>query len=409
LVCLNKADGKVLWIRRAGHFEAATDEEKHNPAYPDAQALARKIDAINASFIAGKATNNQLVEKWKSETALRKQMKLVDAVKYANREIPDVGFSGFTPCTDGKFIYAWFGDGVSVCFDLEGNRKWMHLDQHDPAEHGFSSSPLLVDGKFVIFMRDLIAMDCASGQVAWQTPITAPTGPNPDGYFHGALVGTVIDGVKVILLGNGMIVRASDGAVVYKDKFVGKQFLVSPVVENKLVLTITRYNRDLSIRTLPRQFTDPLNVTGRALTIDTSGFPKNYVNWQLCSPVIDKGLAYLVNNAGVLTVVDIEAGAVVYQKMLDIDAFQAVNEGAARGIGISPILAGKYLYFMGDSGTTLVIEPGRSYRQVAKNKIENVVMLGHWSERQERFVANPVPDGNRLYIRGEESLYAIGP
>jgi outer membrane protein assembly factor BamB len=408
LICLNKADGKVLWIRRASYFEAATDEEKTHPAYVDAMALAGKIDAIDASYVAGSATTDQFVEKWKLETALRKQMKLVDAKRYANQYIPDVGFSGFTPCTDGKFIYAWFGDGVSVCFDLAGNRRWMRIDQHDAPEHGFSSSPLLIDGKFVIFMRDLIAMECATGKVAWQIPITKPQGPNPDGYFHGALTASAIDGVNVILLGNGMIVRAADGAVVWKDKFVGKQFLVSPVVEKNQVFTVTRYNRDLSIRTLPEHFSDPLKLTGRAVLIDTSAFPKNFVDWELCSPVIHEGLAYLVNNAGVLTVVDIEAGTIVYQKMLDLDIFQASNEGAARGIGISPILAGKYLYFMGNSGTTLVIEPGRVYRQVAKNKIENVVMPGHWSERQERFVANPVPEGNRIYIRGEESIYAIG-
>ena len=91
--------------------------------------------------------------------------------------------------------------------------------------------------------------------------------------------------------------------------------------------------------------------------IDVSAFPKNYVDWQLCSPVIHEGLAYLVNNAAVMTVVDVEAGTIVYQKMLDLDIFQAVNEGAARGIGISPILAGKHLYFLGNSGATLVIEP----------------------------------------------------
>ena len=102
------------------------------------------------------------------------------------------------------------------------------------------------------------------------------------------------------------------------------------------------------------------------------------------------------------------AGKIVYQKLLDLDVFQDHNEGAARGVGASPIAAGNRIYIVGNSGTTLVIEPGKSYRQIAKNRIENVAMLGHWSERQERFVANPVADGNRLLIRGEDSLYAIG-
>jgi hypothetical protein len=67
------------------------------------------------------------------------------------------------------------------------------------------------------------------------------------------------------------------------------------------------------------------------------------------------------------------------------------------------------LYLLGNNGTVLVIEPGRSYRQIAKNRIENVVMAGHWAERQERFMASPVADGGRLYLRGEGTIYAIGP
>ena len=103
------------------------------------------------------------------------------------------------------------------------------------------------------------------------------------------------------------------------------------------------------------------------------------------------------------------AAKTVYQKLLDLDPLQAHNEGAARGVGVSLALAGGKLYIFGNNGAGLVIEPGRVYRQIAENKIENAVMAGHWSERQERFVANPVFDGQRLYVRGEANLYAIGP
>src|SRR5207253_3716197 len=94
LICINKIDGKVLWVRRASYFEAVTADEKKHPAYADAQALAGKIDAINTSFVAGAATTAQLEEKQKLEADLRKQMKLIDANKYSNQLAPDVGFSG---------------------------------------------------------------------------------------------------------------------------------------------------------------------------------------------------------------------------------------------------------------------------------------------------------------------------
>ena len=40
-------------------------------------------------------------------------------------------------------------------------------------------------------------------------------------------------------------------------------------------------------------------------------------------------------------------------------------------------------------------------------KVDSSALPKHWSVRQERFMANPVFDGRRLYVRGENYLYAI--
>ena len=158
---------------------------------------------------------------------------------------------------------------------------------------------------------------------------------------------------------------------------------------------------ELVVHTLPEKLASPLKLATRRIALDLSAFPKHDMAWHLSSPVIHQGLAYLLNNAGVLTVVDVESGQTVYQKLLDLDPLQAHNEGAARGVGVSLAPAGGKLYLFGNNGAALVLEPGRVYRQIAKNKIENVVMAEHWSERQERFVANPVFDGQRSHLRGE--------
>lgn len=335
-------------------------------------------------------------------------MKLIDAARFASQPKPDVGFSGFTPCTDGRFIYCWFGDGVSACFDLEGNRQWLRVDQHSTVEHGFSSSPILVEDKFIVFMRDLIAIDRASGKTTWQTTIVEPKGFNPGNYFHGSLAATTIGDTGVILLGNGLIVRGADGKVVWRENPINSSSVVSPVVDGKFTFHASHGNKDLVIRTLPEKFSEPLNLSEQTVVIDTSAFPKHYLPWHLCSPLVHHGLAYMVNNAGVLTVIEVETRKIVYQKLLDLDSFQSHNEGAACGVGTSPVLVGKNIILLGNNGAALVIEPGPAYHQLAKNKLENIALAGHWSERQERFVANPVAEGTRLYLRGEAGLYAIG-
>jgi len=97
---------------------------------------------------------------------------------------------------------------------------------------------------------------------------------------------------------------------------------------------------------------------------------------------------------------------VVYQKLLDLGHFQNNNEGAGRGIGVSPVLAGGKIYLMGNTGVTLVIKPGRTYEPLARNQIESIFMR-RYGLRHERFVANPIFNGKRMFIRGEKYLYCL--
>jgi len=409
LLCLRKTDGKVLWVRTNSYLDAATDEERKSPAGQEAAATAAKLDAINASLLSGPLTAKQCEEKAKLEKELYQAIRQAGNPQYRRGETPDVGYSGFAPVTDGQHVWVWFASGVTACYDLDGNRKWIRVDNRPMVEHGFSSSPVLADGKLIVFMRDLMAFDARTGKPAWQTPVAPHVGLNPAGLFHGTPLPTAIGGVPVIVLGNDSIVRASDGKVVYTPSgYIGAQCIASPVADAGTLFLATSGSMQLLIHTLPDAFADPLKLATRAVKLDTSAWPKYYMPWHLASPLVHDGLAYLVNNSGVLTVVDVRAAEVVYQRLLDLDHFQWVNEGAGRGIGISPVLAGGRIYIFGNNGGSVVIEPGPTFKQLAKNKLENAILAGHWAERQERFVANPVPDGRRLYVRGEATLYALG-
>jgi outer membrane protein assembly factor BamB len=99
---------------------------------------------------------------------------------------------------------------VTACYDLDGNRKWIRADTLPSVEHGFSSSPILVDGKIIVFMRDLFAFDAKTGNQVWRIQVVAHEGQNPGGYFHGTPTRAQVGGVPLIVLGNGTIVRAAD-------------------------------------------------------------------------------------------------------------------------------------------------------------------------------------------------------
>jgi len=409
LICLDKAEGRVLWVRTNSYLDAATPEDRKHPACAEAEGIARKLNDLHETLSTGPLDARRLEEKAALEKALYLKMQEVDPVRYKKSETPDVGFSGMTPVSDGKQLYLWLATGVTACYDLEGRRKWIRVDNLPAPEHGFSSSPVLVAGKLIVFMRDVLAFEADTGALAWRIPLISHEGANPGGYFHGTPARVEQGGVPLIVLGNGTIVRAADGKILFTHPEMGNQAISSPVVERDLLFETSTGSMRLFIHQLPGSAAEPFKPTMRTVSVRTPDFPHYYMPWHMASPLIHEGLAYLMNNAGVLTVVDVIEGRVLYQKMIDLDPFQTNNEGAARGVGISPTLAGRYVYLFGNGGAAVVLEPGRIFKQVAKNKIENQVCVGHWGERQERFVSNPIFEGERLYIRGEGNLYAIGP
>jgi hypothetical protein len=145
-----------------------------------------------------------------------------------------------------------------------------------------------------------------------------------------------------------------------------------------------------------------------AVAIPTADIPHFYFPATTSSPLVYDGLLYSVDIDGTLSVVDIAAGKVLYQKMLDVNLLNHHNMKAARGLGSSPAQAGKYIYIFGNQGTAVVLEAGRVFKQVAKNRLENSLGIGQWYEHQESSISSPVFDGDRLYYRAEENLYCIG-
>lgn len=416
LVCVDKNTGRILWVRSNRYDElAGADERKaHAGVFAEIRPLADRMKQINDSFSTGtppepEAVGGTLRYREKVELAGKayELMTGVDAEKYALPKGQDVGYAGLTPTSDGRFVYAWFATGVTACYDFDGNCRWRRLDNLGKFfEHGFSSSPLLVDGKLIVFMNQLIGFDARTGERLWTTAFPQRWAER----FHGSPAAARIGDEAVCVLPTGYVVRVSDGRILYAgDPQLGRlqQEIPSPVVVGDTVYRLSTYGKLHKIR-LPAEAGDEITpVSIDEIGLDVSNMPCYYLDWHMSSPLVHDGLAYCLNNVGILTVVDVERNEALYRKLLDLDHVQSAHEGAGRGIGVSPALAGDYIFLMGNTGTTVIMKPGRTYRQVAKNRIENVLNR-YWAHRHERFVACPVFDGERMYVRGERYLYCIG-
>jgi outer membrane protein assembly factor BamB len=93
-----------------------------------------------------------------------------------SRMHPKNTLASSTPATDGARVYALFWDGTEQtlnAYDLQGNALWSHSLGKFTGQHGAGASPVVFRDK-VFFANDLdgtstlIALDAATGKDAWQ-------------------------------------------------------------------------------------------------------------------------------------------------------------------------------------------------------------------------------------------------
>jgi hypothetical protein len=146
------------------------------------------------------------------------------------------------------------------------------------------------------------------------------------------------------------------------------------------------------------------------------------VGFRAASPLYHDGLLYTVGNYGNLAVIDTQKtkqkDALVYTCFPPFDFKNPYSrKTTGMGIGASPALGGRNIYMIDSANCMIVMEPGREYKQIAKNTIEETVAgqvsnaageKNYWSDaHQEQTEATPIFEGNRIYIRGEQNLYCI--
>jgi len=166
----------------------------------------------------------------------------------------------------------------------------------------------------------------------------------------------------------------SDGKKVF-DRTVGLQFN-QPVIDGDVAYFIQHKGKAYK---LPSQASERLEV--QPLWTTTPQKDRYYA-----SPVVHDGLVYAITQKNIFSAIDAKTGAVVYSKDLKLGKGQAYPSIA---------LAGKYLFVSGMSGTTAIVQPGRQFKEVARNSLEE-------------FRSSPVFAGKRMYVRTTKHVYCVG-
>jgi hypothetical protein len=421
LVCLDKKSGKPLWIRSNNYSDAATEQEQKSEAFQKIAALVKRREELNHAYVGSGLSEKEAQEKDGLDHAIMKLMGEVNKDKYPMvHEWQDGAFfSGPSPVTDGKFVYVWLAHGVTACYDLEGNRKWIRCDNRGWQEHGYWCSPVLAGGNVIVWMKETMAFDAKTGAPVWKVGAE-------HGNWYGSMMSTQIRGVDAVILLNGSVVRASDGLLISPG--TGWHWSASPVVADGYVHLVADCNHHRF--KLPESLDKPAKPPSYGYSglwpgeLHEPGWPRFLAIYTTPSQLCHDGLSYTMTNSGVLTVMDLKAvgenkPAIVYQKRAPTDSWGIYQPYPyTSGFCTSPTLAGGNVYLVGNTGLTLVVKAGREYRPVARNKIESPMgterksvwnyMYNYWPEHLEGMISSPVFEGNRLYLRGEKYLYCIG-
>ena len=105
------------------------------------------------------------------------------------------------------------------------------------------------------------------------------------------------------------------------------------------------------------------------------------------TPLVYRGLLYVLRNQGILSCYDLRSGELRYERRLP---------DVGSGFSASPVAADGKLNLPGEDGDVLVVRARPEFELLARHSMGQPLM------------ATPAISGRTLLIRGEKDLFAVG-
>lgn len=299
-----------------------------------------------------------------------------------------------SPAIDRDRVFLSFGSYGTSCLDTRNFEElWRRRDL--PCNHfrGPASSPIRFGNLLILHMDGtdhhyVVALDKRSGRTVWRTPRSTDYGdlgpdgkPKARGDFRKAFsTPLVIDAP-----GGVQMVSASAKAAYGYDPRTGKELWTIRYQQHS---TASRPVYDKGVAYINTGYGKPqlwaVRVDGRGDVTDS------HVKWRLkkgvpnrSSPVLVDGLLYMVTDKGVASCLDTTTGEFVWQRRVGGNFSASLLATSGR------------VYLFSQEGVTTVIELGRSFKQLARNELD------------DGFMASPAVAGKAFFLRTRSHLYRI--
>jgi outer membrane protein assembly factor BamB len=304
-------------------------------------------------------------------------------------------YASATPATDGRIVIASYGSQGVYAYDVDGNFLWkvdlgrLDMGAYDipTYEWGPASSPVLWNG-LVLLQCDtqadsfLLALDAETGKTVWKTDRDEfPAWGTPT--------------VALTPAGPELVTNASKFIRGYDPK-TGKE-LWRLGGSSKITAPTPVYGDGLFVIASGRAPERPLFAVRPGargdLTLRSGETARGGVAWSrtgrgsyMPTPLIYKGILYVLANNGVFDAYDLQTGQEIYRQRLP---------HLGSGFSASPVAADGRIYLSNEDGEMLVVAAGRDFSHLATNVMGELLM------------ATPALSGGVMYVRSATSLFAI--
>ena len=290
-----------------------------------------------------------------------------------------------SPILDGGRLYCHFGTNGTAAVDAAtGAILWSHTLQKIKHENGAGGTPVLF-GNRLIFDCDgsdqqyIVALDTATGEVAWKTERSGERNPEPQlKKAYGSPIVTEVDG-RTVLLSTGAdwlyAYDPTDGRELWKQAYgvLGFSIVPRPIVGHGMAFISTSFMQpELLAVKLP---------TGDALPEIAWRVKKSVPN--IPSPILVGDEIVMVSDKGVATCLDADSGEVRFSERL------------GGNFCSSPLYADGRIWVGNREGQTFILTPGKEFHVEATNQLDGEIM------------ATPIAVGPALFLRTDKAVYRI--
>lgn len=215
-----------------------------------------------------------------------------------------------TPITDGQRLYVHFGHQGTACLDLAGKVLWRTTEHRYAPVHGNGGTPILVDNQ-LIFSGDggdkqfVVALNAATGKTIWKTDRKSEAYKKFS--FSTPLLITVNNQKQIVSpTSDAVVAYDPDGKELWRAKYDGYSVIPRPVFGHGMVFFSTGYDRPAMMA---------VRVDGKGDVTEThvawtlaKGAP------HAPSPLLVGDELYIVSDGGIASCLDARSGAIHWQE-----------------------------------------------------------------------------------------------